>query len=84
MTVTTKPGRWESTKDTVKTIAQGRPDVSANLWLLPLCFLLHRGLRVRQAPGFPCALCSREGGMLMAKLARGRGEIAEVRLKFLL
>jgi hypothetical protein len=80
--VTKSPITKESTKETVKTIAQGRPDVPANLWLLPPCFLLHRGLRVRQAPGFPCALislrdkfpaqpgriASREGGVIFQRL----------------
>jgi hypothetical protein len=32
MTVTNKPITGESTKETVKTIAQGRPGVPVNLW----------------------------------------------------
>jgi hypothetical protein len=32
MTVTKSPVTGESTKETVKTIAQGMPDVSAYLW----------------------------------------------------
>ena len=48
----------ESAKETVKTIAQGRPDDSAyTCGLYPCAFLLHRGPRVRWAPGLPCALC---------------------------
>jgi hypothetical protein len=57
-TVTTKPVTEESTKETVKTIAQGRPGVPVNLWSTTVCFLpLHTGLWVQRAPGFPCALC---------------------------
>jgi hypothetical protein len=32
MTVAKEPVTGESAKETVKTIAQGRPDCSANLW----------------------------------------------------
>src|SRR6202034_2002635 len=37
--------------------------------LYPCAFLLHRGLRVRQAPGFPCALYSLRD-MFLQKLGR--------------
>ena len=47
----------ESTKEAVKTIAQGRPDASAyTCGLYPCAFFTHRGPRVRRAPGLPCAL----------------------------
>ena len=38
-TVTIKPVTGESTKETVKTIAQGRPGVPVNLWSTTVCFL---------------------------------------------
>ena len=58
MTVTTKPVTEESTKETVKTIAQGMPGVSGEpVVTMLVCFLfLHARLRVQRAPGFPCAL----------------------------
>ena len=34
-----KPVTGESTKETVKTIAQGRPGVPVNLWSTTVCFL---------------------------------------------
>jgi hypothetical protein len=53
----------ESAEDTVKTIAQGRPGSSG--WtcgdLLVSSFLSDARLRVRLAPGFPCALISKKG-----------------------
>src|SRR5882672_4237431 len=48
----------ESTKETVKTIAQGRPGqpgepvVTTLVWF----YFFHARLRVHWAPGFPCAL----------------------------
>jgi hypothetical protein len=40
----------------------------------PCAFLLHRGLRVRQAPGFPCALCSlRDKGFCKTRTHRAAG-----------
>ena len=50
------PVPGESAKDTIKTIAQGRPVVRPNLWLLPPAFLFAGGPWVRPAPGLPCAL----------------------------
>jgi hypothetical protein len=38
-TVANKPVAGESTKETVKTIAQGRPGVPVNLWSTTVCFL---------------------------------------------
>src|SRR5271169_516374 len=58
-------GRWqenpvtgESTKETVKTIAQGRPDQTGEpvVTMLVCFFNSHARLRVQRAPGFPCAL----------------------------
>jgi hypothetical protein len=58
MTVTRSPIAGESTKETVKTIAQGRPDRSGEpvVTTLVCFFILHTRLRVHQTPGFPCAL----------------------------
>jgi hypothetical protein len=57
MTVANKPVTGESAKETVKTIAQGRPGVPVNLWWLTrVLTILHARLRVQRAPGFPCAL----------------------------
>src|SRR5215471_12627233 len=60
-----KKGRFpgESTKEAVKPLRGESRDVSAEPVVTTLvCFLLlHARLRVRSAPGFPCALCSREG-----------------------
>jgi hypothetical protein len=56
MTETTKPVSGASTKETVKTIAQGRPDVTGEpvATLLVCFFILHAGLWVRTAhPAFP-------------------------------
>jgi len=39
----------------------------------PCAFLLHRGLRVRQAPGFPCALCFRRDDLHATTRARAAG-----------
>ena len=69
----------ESTKETVKTIAQGRPDDSAyTCSLYPCAFLLHRGPRVRWAPGLPCALCFLEGEF-MHNSGASRRENADIR-----
>jgi hypothetical protein len=53
------PVTEESSKETVKTIAQGRPGVSGEPVVTTLvCFIIsHARLWVRRAPGFPCALC---------------------------
>jgi hypothetical protein len=53
------PVTGESTKETVKTIAQGRPGYSGELsgdYARVLYLFLHARLRVHRAPGFPCAL----------------------------
>jgi hypothetical protein len=53
------PVTGESTKETVKTIAQGRPDCFGEpvVTMLVCFFISHARLRVHRAPGFPCALC---------------------------
>jgi len=44
----------ESAKETVKTIAQGRPDDRPHLWFLPRAFFVARGPWVRaEHPAFP-------------------------------
>ena len=55
------PVSGASSKETVKTIAQGRPDQSGEPVVdLFACFpFLHAELRVHWAPGFPCALIQR-------------------------
>ena len=59
------PVTGESVKETVKTIAQGRPGVTGEpvVTTLVCLFHLHARLRVHRAPGFPCALRFREGQM---------------------
>ena len=52
----------ESTKETVKTIAQGMPVVAVYPWLLTRVLLLHTRPRVQRASGIPCALFQFEGG----------------------
>src|SRR5690349_20850089 len=65
-----KPGSQGERAISVKTVAQGRPDVSAyTCGSCPVLFLMHGEPRVRRAPGLPCALCSLEGGFLV-KLGR--------------
>src|SRR5712691_12599320 len=46
----------ESTKETVKTIAQGRPDDPGYTCGSAACFFVARGPWVRRAPGLLCAL----------------------------
>jgi hypothetical protein len=46
----------ESTKEPVKTIAQGMSDRSAYLWFLTRVLFLHARPRVCKTPGIPCAL----------------------------
>ena len=56
------PGRARISR---KTIARGKPGCpGCTCSLKPVCFLSllsHMGLRAQSAPGFPCALCQREG-----------------------
>jgi hypothetical protein len=51
--VTNKPDHRGEREISRKTIAQGRPGVPANLWLLPLCFFVAQG-----AAGAPSARLS--------------------------
>src|SRR6266481_3377857 len=51
----------ESTKDTVKTIAQGRPDDLAEPVVTPPAFLLQAGHGCGQHPAFPAPSSCREG-----------------------
>jgi hypothetical protein len=46
----------ESTKETVKTIAQGMPGVFGGPVVTTVCFLLHTGCGCTVHPAFPCAL----------------------------
>jgi len=57
-TVAKEPGRRGEHEVTVKTIAQGRPDVFGEpvVTMLVCFFISHARLRVHRAPGFPCAL----------------------------
>ena len=57
------PGRSRISR---KTIAQGRPDDSAEPVVLPRAFLLHADHGCQPAPGLPCALLLR-GGWFVAK-----------------
>ena len=64
------PVTGESTKETVKTIAQGRPGISGEpvVTMLVCFFNSHARLRVQRAPGFPCALYF--SGARLANLGR--------------
>src|SRR5579872_2552375 len=62
-TVATKPVTGESAKETVKTIARGRPGVSGVtvVDLLGVLFIFApEATGAVRAPGFPCALFSRD------------------------
>jgi hypothetical protein len=66
-----KPGTPRRARSSRKTIAQGMPDV--RLYLTILCalpFFSTQGLRVRPAPGIPCALRLIRGTRCFAKLGR--------------
>src|SRR5450755_3398563 len=52
------PGRSRISR---KTIAQGRPDESAEPVVLPRAFFLHADHGCQPAPGLSCALRSKEG-----------------------
>src|SRR5579863_9392886 len=79
-------GRWqtspvteESSKETVKTIARGMPDVSGVTVVTNACVFYHHA-RLRALPGARHSLrpLIAEGGNSTANLARKRGEIAEL------
>ena len=65
-TVATRPGTGESAKAAVKTIARGRPDCLRWTCMLVCALLpfLHARPGAQRAPGFPCALCFREGNKI--------------------
>jgi hypothetical protein len=68
-TVAKKPGTPGRSRSSRKTIARGMPDRSA-LPVVTKCLcafypFLHTRLRVRLAPGIPCALCFPEGHKTM-------------------
>jgi hypothetical protein len=78
MTVTTKPGLTaESTKETVKTIAQGRPVAPAEPVVLPRAFFMHADHGCSPHPAFPAPSVFDEGG-LMEKLGRHAPRDSEV------
>ncbi len=58
MTVTNKPVTGESTKETVKTIARGMPDVSGVTVVTNACVYYHytRGCGRAERPAFPAPL----------------------------
>jgi hypothetical protein len=58
MTVTTKPDHRGDHVISRNTIARGMPDCSGEpvVTMLVCFFILHARLRVRRAPGIPCAL----------------------------
>ena len=68
------PGRARISR---KTIARGKPGClgcTCQTRVRVFCAFLHTALRAQSAPGFPCALCSREGqrdGITRAKTSRG-------------
>jgi hypothetical protein len=84
-TVTKSPITGESTKETVKTIAQGVPECFGEPVVTTLvCFhLLHTRLRVRRALGIPCALCLAEATFAKARADRAAGTRWLARLRCL-
>jgi hypothetical protein len=77
------PVTKESAKETVKTIAQGRPGFSGEPVVTTLvCFFIsHARLRVRRAPGFPCALLFFRGQKFLHSSGVLRRENAKVCLR---
>ena len=70
----------ESTKETVKTIARGKPgDLRRNRGDYRVLTTNAHGLRVLRAPGFPCSLFKR-GTMFVQSLGDSRREKAKVRV----
>jgi hypothetical protein len=67
------PVTGESTKEAVKTIAQGRPDDRPHLWFLPLCFLIAQGaMGASWHPAFPAPsqLARRNSMQRLGRVAR--------------
>src|SRR5277367_3469987 len=60
----------KSTKETVKTIAQGMPVDPAPPVVTAACFFVAGGPWVRPSPGIPCALFSSARAKLPANLGR--------------
>jgi hypothetical protein len=80
--VTTKPVTGESTKETVKTIARGMPDVSGVTVVTNACAFYHytRGCGRAERPAFPAPLS--EGGHSWSNSDEFRRGSAEVCLLF--
>ena len=71
----------ESTKETVKTIARGKPgDFRRTRGDYPVLTTDAQGLRVLRAPGFPCSLFFMRGTMLMQTSGKPCREKAKARL----
>jgi len=68
------PVTKESAKETVKTIAQGRPGVPANLWLYPCAFCCTGGCGCAKRPAFPAPSIFRGQKFLHSPGASRRGE----------
>src|SRR5258708_18162495 len=66
----------ESTKETVKTIVQGRPDDPPVPVVLPRAFLLHADHGCERAPGLPCSLIIKRDKNMAS--TRGRWRPASV------
>jgi hypothetical protein len=76
-TVAKEPGHRGEHEVTVKTIAQGRPDVSGEsvVTILVCFFISHARLRVQRAPGFPCALVFSWANGFQNSGAQRRGKV---------
>src|SRR5882757_8969191 len=73
------PVTGKSTKETVKTIAQGMPVDAVYLWLLTrVLFCCTRGLGCNAHPAFPAPSFVFEGGLLPTPRAKSRRENTEV------
>jgi hypothetical protein len=80
-TVANKPGAPRRSRISVKTAAQGMPDVRLNLWYLPPAFLFAGGPWARPSPGIPCALIIVEGGRrCISRKPRAAGSRLHARL----
>jgi hypothetical protein len=89
-TATTSPIAGKSAKETVKTIAQGVPDrFGVPVVTTLVCFFcLHTRLRVRRAPGIPCALSAQTLAFVatlrdLSPAALGRIRVAGMRRRAL-
>jgi hypothetical protein len=84
------PVTWESTKETVKTIARGMPDVSGVTVVTNACAFYHcaRGCGRAERPAFPAPFLGvalrpliEQGGTPKQNSREMSGEIANVHLK---